>query len=144
MLLQNMQAHFIFQIRHKPKRGDKRIPIQMTRIGKITHLKGELRSHPASYLKRGKITKEVIQRVSNLYYKNLRKTPAPELTAGNIKRSLTKNILKVISCKINKSHRLHDDVMVKMMLTQKITKDTDLSYYICPGYVQHLQDAKTG
>lgn len=50
------------------------------------------------------------------------------MTAGNIIRSLNKNILKVISCEINESCRLHDDVMLELMLTQKIIKDTDLSY----------------
>ncbi len=83
----------------------KQIPIQVTRIGKVTHLKGELKFHPASCQIRGKIAKEVIQGVSNLYYKNLRKTPAPELIAGNTTRSLTKNVMKVISCEINKSRR---------------------------------------
>ncbi len=62
----------------------KLIPIQVTRIGKVTHLKGEVGFRPASYQKRGKIAKEVLKGVSNVYYKNLRKTPIPELMAGNI------------------------------------------------------------
>ncbi|KAK9961941.1 hypothetical protein ABG768_007335 [Culter alburnus] len=132
-------AHYIFHLRHKPLSSDKRIPIQVTRIGKVTHLKREVRSRHASYQKRGKIAKEVVQGVSNAYYKNLRETPVPELMAGNITRSLNKNILKVVSSEIQKSCRLHDDVILELMLTQKIMKDTDMSYKFCPGYVQHLQ-----
>lgn len=59
--------------------------------------------------------------------------------AGNITKSLNKNVLKVISSEIHKSCRLHDDVILELMLTQKIKKDTDLSYRFWPGYSQHLQ-----
>ncbi len=44
-------AHYIFRIRQKPLSSDKRIPVQVTRIGKVTHLKGEVGSRPASYQK---------------------------------------------------------------------------------------------
>ncbi len=77
-------AHYIFQIRQKPLSSDKQIPIQVTRIGKVTHFQGEVGSRPASYQKRGKIAKEVLKGVSNVYYKNLRKTPIPELMTENI------------------------------------------------------------
>jgi len=76
----------IFSVLHT-NHWDKQIPIQVTIIGKVTHLKPEIRSRPASYQKRGKIAKEVVQGVSNLYCKNHRETPVPELMAGNITRS---------------------------------------------------------
>ncbi|XP_059386114.1 uncharacterized protein LOC132120908 [Carassius carassius] len=136
---ESCNAHYVFRITQKPLSSDKRIPVTVTRIGKVTHSKGEVGSRPASYQKRGKIAKEVFKGVSNVYYRNLRKTPIPELMAGNISRSLSRNILKIISSEVRKSCRLHDDVILELMLTQKIIRDTDQSYKFCPGYVQHLQ-----
>ncbi|XP_024147265.2 uncharacterized protein LOC112158246 [Oryzias melastigma] len=132
-------ARYIFLIRKKPLRSDQKIPILVTRIGWVTHCRGEFKSRPASYLKRGKIGKSIHDGISNTYYRNLQKTPVPELLAGNITRSLSKNILKVISCEIQKSKRLHDDVVLELILIQKILKETDQNYKFWPGYIQHLQ-----
>lgn len=98
-----------------------------------------MRFHQASNTTRSKIANEVNKGASNIYYKTLSQIAVSKLMAENITRSLTNNVPKVISCEINKSQRLHNDVMLELMLTQKIIKETDLSYRYFPGYLQHLQ-----
>ncbi|KAG7518939.1 hypothetical protein JOB18_047736 [Solea senegalensis] len=58
--------------------------------------------------------------------------------AGNITRSLTKDILKKISSEVKKSARLHNDIMLELMLTQKVINASSL-HASSKGYLHHLQ-----
>lgn len=93
---------------------------------------------PANYNKRGKIAKSLISGVSNTYYKRLSETPA-ELMAGNFSHALTKDVIKAVSVKMRKSTRLHDDVVMELILIQQILKENESKFKFCPGYIQHLQ-----
>lgn len=78
--------------------------------------------------------------MSTYYYEAVRKSTPEEILAGNISQSLTKDVLRVISSELKKSTRLHDDIILELMLTQKIIKECATSD--CPetaGYLQHLQ-----
>lgn len=66
-------------------------------------------------------------------------TPVAELQAGNITESLNRDVLKVISSEVNKSTQLHDDVILELILTQRIIRECDSHYQNWPGYIQHLQ-----
>ena len=59
-------------------------------------------SRDSDKLVRGKVARTIGQGVSNEYHRQLAATPPQELMAGNITRSLTKNILKVISSEVKK------------------------------------------
>lgn len=60
--------------------------------------------------------------------------------AGNITRSLTRDVLKKISSEFRKSTRLHNDVVMELMLTQSIMKELGTSTTLTKaGYIQHLQ-----
>ena len=78
---------------------------------------------PAKYLRRGQIAKAINQGVSNFHYAMLKKTPLDEIIAGNITRSLTKDVLKKISSEVRKSTQLHNDIMLELMLSQKQSCD---------------------
>lgn len=62
-----------------------------------------------------------------------------ELLAGNITRGLSKVSLKVISSEVHRSTGLHNDVILELVLAQKIIKECEMTYNFCPGYLQHLQ-----
>ncbi|CAM4549526.1 unnamed protein product [Leuciscus chuanchicus] len=68
-----------------------------------------------------------------------RKTRPDELLAGNISRCLSMDVLRVISSEVRKSTRLHDDVIMEMMLCQKILKECSGTASQVAGYIQHLQ-----
>lgn len=72
------------------------------------------------------------------YYYSLLKTSIKEIMAGNIAGSLTKDILKKISSEMRKSTRLYNDVLLELMLTQKVIKET-CSQSSSKGYFQLLQ-----
>ena len=94
---------------------------------------------PATNIRRGKIVKSVVTGVSAEYYRRLSTTPILELVSGNLTKSLNKNIFRVIAAEVQKSRKLHDNVLLEMQLMQDIMKECDSSYYIIPGYVHHLQ-----
>lgn len=56
----------------------------------------------------------------------------------SITRGLIKDVLKKISSEVKKSSRLHDDMMLELMLTQKVIKESS-SHASSKGYLQHLQ-----
>lgn len=68
----------------------------------------------------------------------VKKTSVKDIMAGNITKSLTKDVLKTISSEVKKSIRLHDDVMLDLMLTQKVLKESS-SHASSKGHLQHLQ-----
>lgn len=76
--------------------------------------------------------------VSQEYYRRLKHTPAAELLAGNITRSLSKDILKVISSEVKEQSHLHSDILMEMYMTQNIMRECDNKFYRMPGYIQHL------
>lgn len=49
------------------------------------------------------------------------------------------DVLRVISSEIRKSTRLHDDVIMEIMLCQKIMKECSSTASQVTGYIQHLQ-----
>lgn len=108
------------------------------RFGEVAHHKTERRFRPAKYLRRGKIAKALTNGVSNYYYSMLKSSPVEEIMAGNITRSLTKDVLKKISSEVKKSARLHNDIMLEVMLAQKIMRESS-SHASSKGYLQHLQ-----
>ena len=74
-----------------------------------------------------------------MYYSRLRSTPLHEVLAGNLSRSLSKNILKEIATELKKSKQLHDNVVLELTLTQDIIRECDSSHVNMPGYIQVLQ-----
>lgn len=106
-------------------------------FGEVIHHKNQRRFRPAKYPQRGKIAKSLTNGVSS-YYTMLRKTPVEEFIAGNITRSLTKDVLRKIFSEVKKSARLHDDMKLELMLTQKVIKESS-SHASSKGYIQHLQ-----
>lgn len=78
--------------------------------------------------------------MSNYYYQALAKSPSEEIVAGNISRCLTKDVLRVISSEVKKSTRLHDDIIMELVLTQKIMRECATSEGAeTAGYLQQLQ-----
>lgn len=65
-------------------------------------------------------------------------TPVDEITVGNITHSLTKDVLKKISSEVKRSTRLHNDLMLELMRTQKVIRESS-SHASFKGYLQHLQ-----
>lgn len=107
-------------------------------FGDVTHHDNQRQFSPAKYLRTGKIAKAVSHGVSNYYYGMCKKTTVEDIMAGNIARSLTKDVLKTLSSEVKKSIRLHDDGMLELMLTQKVLKESS-SHASSKGYLQHLQ-----
>ena len=60
----------------------------------VRHINRQRKFRPAKYLRRGKIAEAVSNGVSNYYYSMLKNTPVEEIMAGNVTRSLTKDVLK--------------------------------------------------
>ena len=133
------QARYIIRMKNKPSRRQPTIRMAVIRQGEIKHLKNETRFRPATNIRRGKIAKSVVTGVSAEYYRRLRTTPVSELVSGNLTKSLNKNILRVIAAEVQKSRKLHDNVLLEMQLMQGIMRECDSSYYTMPGYVHHLQ-----
>ncbi len=106
---------------------------------KRRHAKEELKFRRTSYTRRGKISKALKNGISNFYYRKLSSTPTAELIAGHISKCLTKNVLKTISSEFKKSLRFHDNVVMELMITQKILRECDTGFFNFPGYMQHLQ-----
>ena len=73
---------------------------------------------PATNIRRGKIVKSVVTGVSAEYYRRLSTTPISELVSGNLTKSPNKNILRVIAAEVQKSRKLHDNVLLEMQLMQ--------------------------
>lgn len=65
-------------------------------------------------------------------------TLVDEITVGNITHSLTKDVLKKISSEVKRSTRLHNDLMLELMRTQKVIRESS-SHASFKGYLQHLQ-----
>ena len=104
------KAVYVFARKHKPITPQKNITIRVLRLGKVTHSKKESKFRYASFPRRGRIARSIHKGVSNYHYQQLRKTPRVELCAGNITRSLTKDVLKMISSEVHKSTRLHNEI----------------------------------
>ena len=132
------KAVYSFSKKSRPKSTAKRICFKVMRFGEVRHLNNQSKFRPAKYLRRGKIAKAVSNGVSNYYYSMLKNTPVEEIMAGNVTRSLTKDVIKKISSEVKKSARLHDDVMLELMLTQKVIKESR-SHASSKGYLQRLQ-----
>ncbi|XP_028988701.1 uncharacterized protein LOC114845072 isoform X2 [Betta splendens] len=132
------KAVYIFTKKSKPQSTDKKICFKVRRQGEVKHLKQQQKCRPAKYLRRGAIAKALSAGVSNYYYNMLTKTPTQEVLAGNMSRSLTKDVLKKISSEVRKSSRLHNGMMLELMLTQKIIKQSG-SHAASNGYLQSLQ-----
>lgn len=128
-----------FVMTNKPPENAKKVNFHVYRSGKVAHLCDETRARPGSNKKRGKIAKAITGGVSNTFYQRLGKTPSLELLAGNLTRALTKDVLKVVSAERSRSTRLHDDMLLELILTQQIIRESDTAYIFCPGYIQHLQ-----
>ena len=135
---EGFKAVYSFSKKSSPKSTDKRICFKVLRFGEVRHRNNQRKFRPAKYLRRGKIAKAVSNGVSNYYYSMLKNTPVEEIMAGNFTRSLTKDVLKTISSEVKKSARLHDDVMLELMLTQKVIKESS-SHASSKGYLQRLQ-----
>jgi len=136
---QNTSAKYKFTIHTKPKPCQKQIDIHVLRIGEVTHKEKDLKFRNAKFTKRGKFAAALEKGVSQHYYKSLRNTPPDEILAGNISRCLSMDVLRVISSEVRKSTRLHDDVIMEMMLCQKIMKECSGTTSQVAGYIQHLQ-----
>lgn len=108
-------------------------------MGDVTHKDKELKFRNAKFTKGGKIAAAIAKAVSQHYYESLRNTPPDEILTGNISRCLTMDVLRVISSEVRKSTRLHDDVIMEMMLCQKIMKECSGTASQVAGYIQHLQ-----
>lgn len=105
----------------------------------MTHKHKELKIRHAKFTKRGKIAAAIANGVSKYFYESLKNTPLDEILAGNISKCLTMDVLRVISSEVMKSTRLHDDVIMEMMLCQKIMKECSGTASQVAGYIQHLQ-----
>lgn len=132
-------AQYIFLMKRKPSNMQRKVFMTVYRRGQICHLKEHTRKRQASNVRRGKIAKVIHKGVSQVYYRKLRRTPVEEIMAGNVTRSLNRDILKVISSEVKKAASLHDNVLLEMHLTQKIMKECDTSYRHLPGYIQNYQ-----
>lgn len=102
---------------HKPSENAKNITFHVSRSGKVEHLCDETRARPASNKRRGKIVKAVTGGVSNTLFQRLEKTSSLELLAGNLTQALSKDVLKVVLAEISGSTRLHDDMLLELILT---------------------------
>ena len=138
-MFSSCKATYIFEIPNRPSHKDKKITVHVSRTGNVQHRSDETRARPASNKKRGKIAKAVAGGVSNAYYHRLGNTPLIEQIAGNLSHSLSKDILKAVSAELNKSTRLHDDMLMELIITQQIMRESDTDFVLCPGYIQHLQ-----
>ena len=135
------EAVYTFTRKGPPKYNAKKITVMVTRFGEVKHLKSQRKCRPARYLRRGKIAKAVKSGVSNCYYELLKNTPVEEIMAGNITRSLTKDVLKIISYEIRSVARLHNDQLLELMLTQRIIRESgrQTRHASSNGYLQLLQ-----
>lgn len=133
------KAQYIFLMKRKPTNMQRKVFMTVYRRGQICHLKEHTRKRQASNVRRGKIAKVIHKGVSQVYYSKLRRTPVEEILAGNLTRSLNRDILKVISSEVKKAASLHDNVLLEMHLTQRIMKECDTSYRHLPGYIQNFQ-----
>lgn len=116
-------AKYFFEMPNRPTKSAKKITFHMLRSGKVAHLCDETRAMPASE-RRGKIVKEVTGGVSNAYLQMQGERPSLELLADN---------LKVVSAEISRSTRLHRDMIMDLIVTQQIMKESDAGYLFCPG-----------
>ncbi len=131
-------AKYYFKRKREPL-GNTPVKISVLQRGNITHTKRERKFRPASNTRRGRIARALHKGVSQFFYSKLKNTPVPELISGNITRSLNKNVLKMISSEVQKSNRIHADVLMEMYLTQSIMKECDFQFNKMPGYIQHFQ-----
>lgn len=118
------KAKYVFTC-NKPAQQNRKITISVTQFGHIRHAKEEQKFRRASYTRRGKIAKAIKIGISNFYYRKLSSTSTEELMAGNISKCLTKNVLKTISSEFKRSKRFHDNVVMELMITQKILRECD-------------------
>lgn len=132
-------AKYTFTICTKPKPFQNSIDIHVVRFGAVTHKDKEFKFRNAKFTKRGKIAAAIANGVSQHYYESLKNTPPDEILAGNISKCLTMDVLRVISSEVRKSKRLHDDVIMEMILCQKIMKECSGTASQVAGYIQHLQ-----
>ncbi len=132
-------AKYTFTIRTNPKPFQNSIDIHVVRFGAVTHKDKELKFRNAKYTKRGKIAAAIANGVSQHYYESLKNTSPDEILAGNISKCFTMDVLRVISSEVRKSKRLHDDVIMEMILCQKIMKECSGTASQVAGYIQHLQ-----
>lgn len=132
------KASFLIQMAERPTTQQKYIKLSVHHSGLVRHLKSETRCRPASNVKQGHIAKTVRKGNSRVYYSRLSSTPLPEVIAGKVSRSLSKNILKVISSELKKSKQLHDNVVLELTLTQDIIRECDSNRVNMPGYIQVL------
>ena len=116
-------ADAIFSLK-ETKSTDKKRSFQVIRIGSVTQKKNQRRFRPAKYLRIGKIAKAITKGVSNFHCGMLKNTAVDEITAGNITRSVTKDVLKKISSEVKITSRLHNDVLLELMLAQKVIQES--------------------
>lgn len=96
------------------------------------------RFRPVEHLQRQKTPKATTKDVSNFHYAMLQNTLLEKIKADNITCSMTKDVLKKISSEVKKSSRLQKDVMLEVMLTQKVIQESS-SHASFSGYPQLLQ-----
>ncbi|KAK9978614.1 hypothetical protein ABG768_020358 [Culter alburnus] len=133
------KAQYIFLMERKPASMQRKVSMTVYRRGQICHLKVNTRKRQASNVRRGKIAKVIHKGVSQVYYNKLRKTPVEEILAGNLTRSLNRDVLKVISSEVKKTASLHDNILLELHLTQQIIKECDTNFRHLPGYIQSFQ-----
>lgn len=90
-------------------------------------------------MKRGTIAKKVKKGVSNTYYQLLSQTLSEEIRAGNLTRSLNRDILKAISSEVRKAASLNENVVLEVIHTQNIMRECDTNFIHFPGYIQDFQ-----
>ncbi|KAK0134976.1 120 protein in NOF-FB transposable element [Merluccius polli] len=87
----------------------------------------------------GRLHKKSKGGLSNTFYKLLSQTPQEEIRAGNLTRCLNRGILNAISCEVRKSLTFHDNVVLEVLLTQKIMRECNTTFVNFSGYIQHFQ-----
>ncbi|KAK0149790.1 hypothetical protein N1851_009446 [Merluccius polli] len=87
----------------------------------------------------GRLYKKSKGGLSNAFYKLLSQTPHEEIRAGNLTRCLNRGILNAISCDVRKTLTFHDNVVLEVLLTQKIMRECDTAFVNFSGYIQHFQ-----
>lgn len=133
------KATYIIWMEKRPTINQKKVLMTIYRHGPICHLKEHTRARQASNIRRGKIAKTVRKGVSHRYYQLLSRTPEQEIIAGNLTRSLNRDILKAIGYEVRKAATVHDNVLLEILLTQKIMRECDTQFYHLPGYIQVFQ-----